>query len=67
MKSRTVDMVSLVFGGAFLSLVAMWVVVRFVTLDLPSFSWLLATGLVVLGLAGLAASVPLRRRRDQSG
>ena len=65
MKRHDTDVISLAFGSAFLAVVAWWLLVRSIDIDLPSAGWFIAVGLIVGGVAGLA--VALRPRRPHAG
>lgn len=54
MKRHPTDVVALVLGCVLLGVVAVWALVKTVSLDLPSGGWFIAGGLVVAGLIGLA-------------
>jgi FtsH-binding integral membrane protein len=55
------DAVSLAFGSVFLVVVAFWLLVRSIHIDLPAAGWFLAGGLIMLGLTGLVVAVRPRR------
>ena len=57
MKRQATDVVALSLGCAYLAVVAMWAVVKTVTIDLPSGGWFVAGLFVVAGVVGLAAAV----------
>lgn len=62
MKSHRTDGVSLTFGLVFLVIVAWYLIARAVTLDLPKVGWFVASGLIVLGMLGLAGALRSSRR-----
>jgi uncharacterized membrane protein len=64
MNRHALDVVSLVFGSVFLAAVAAWLLTRWVTVDLPSAGWLVASALVLLGVLGL---ITTGRRRQGAG
>jgi thiol:disulfide interchange protein len=53
MNRHELDVFSLVCGSVFLAVVAGWLLTRWITLDLPSPGWLVASALVLLGILGL--------------
>jgi hypothetical protein len=57
MNRHPIDVVALILGCVMLSVVAIWALVKTVTMHLPSGEWFLAGGLVVAGLIGLVASL----------
>jgi hypothetical protein len=59
MKRHETDIVSLIFGVIFTSVVGWWVVGRFFNarVDIPNAGWLAATTLILIGLLGVIASV----------
>jgi hypothetical protein len=61
MKRHDLDTVSLAFGAFFLAVVAWWLLVRTIDINLPPFGWFAAVGLIVAGLAGLALALRPRR------
>jgi hypothetical protein len=63
MKRHATDTVSLVFGIIFLAMVRLWLVGRSINIEVPHFGWVLALGLIVLGLIGVVASL----RRSEPG
>jgi hypothetical protein len=65
MRQHRTDAVSLVFGLIFLIIAGSWVLGSAVdlNLDIPNLGWLLALGLIVLGLLGVVASL----RRSEPG
>jgi hypothetical protein len=67
MKSHAVDLVSLIFGAAFLGIAVLWLVTRFVGFTWPVFGWTVVVGVVVLGGAGIVHALVSggRDRRPQ--
>jgi hypothetical protein len=63
MKKHAMDAVSLAFGVVFLGFVAWWQLARWVTLDPPRLGWFVAGGLILLGTAGVVATLRSDRRR----
>lgn len=61
--SSGIDRVSLVFGLIFLGLAALWLVSRVIDLDAVTVGWIVAGGLVALGLAGIVGALTGSRRR----
>lgn len=57
MKTHATDVVALTLGCSFLALVAVWVLVKTVTVDLPSGGWFVAGALIVMGVVGLVAAL----------
>jgi len=64
MNRHETDALSLTFGSVFLAIVAWWIVVRSVHIDLPSGGWFLAGALIVLGVVGLVVVVRPHRSYD---
>jgi len=64
MNRHETDALSLTFGSVFLAIVAWWIVVRSVHIDLPSVGWFLAGALFVLGVVGLVVVVRPHRSYD---
>jgi hypothetical protein len=56
-KRHPTDMVSLVFGLAFIGIAAWWLVARYVDLRVPHFGWFAAGALILFGLLGVIASL----------
>jgi hypothetical protein len=61
MNRHASDTVSLIFGIAFLAVAAAWLLTRWMEVQLPSVGWVVACGLVLLGVLGLISSALLRR------
>lgn len=59
MKRHPTDGVSLTFGLFFLCLCLWWLIARYVNvdLDIPHLGWIVAVGLIALGVAGVSASL----------
>jgi hypothetical protein len=57
MKRHEIDVVALTLGCSLLALVAVWALVKTVTVDLPSGGWFVAGGLIVMGVVGLVAAL----------
>lgn len=66
MNRHASDTVSLIFGVTFLVAAAAWLLTRWVAVQLPSAGWIVASGLVLLGVLGLI-SAALRRRDETPG
>jgi hypothetical protein len=62
MNKHDTDVVSMTFGSIFVGIVALWLLARLVTVDLPPFGWFVATGLIVLGVLGVTATARTGRR-----
>jgi hypothetical protein len=66
MKSHRTDVVSLVFGLIFLLVAGWWAAVHYFDLhwdytwDVPNLGWIVAAGLILLGLLGILSTL----RRD---
>jgi hypothetical protein len=63
MTKHATDAVSLAFGLAFLAFVAWWQLARLVTIERPGFGWFLSAGLILLGAAGVFATLRADRHR----
>jgi hypothetical protein len=59
MKQHRADGVSLVFGLIFLIIAAWWAIGSLVDIDLniPNFGWVVAFGLIAIGLVGVVGSL----------
>ncbi|WP_027341728.1 hypothetical protein [Hamadaea tsunoensis] len=57
MKKHPLDVVSLVFGLIFLLIAAGWVADHSLRIDLPPAGWIVAVGLIVVGLLGIVSVV----------
>ncbi|HEY0002082.1 MAG TPA: hypothetical protein VGB74_16645 [Actinoplanes sp.] len=57
MKPHRMDGVSLSFGMFFLLVALWWAVARIVDIQLPAAGWLVAGGLIVFGVIGLAGAL----------
>lgn len=62
MSRPTTDPVALGAGLFFLGIVVLWVVSRITPLGAATVGWVVALGLVALGVAGLAGSLRAVRR-----
>jgi hypothetical protein len=62
MNKHATDVVSLTVGSVFLGIVAVWLLGRLVTVDLPRFGWFVAGALIVLGALGVAFSARKNNR-----
>jgi uncharacterized membrane protein YagU involved in acid resistance len=62
MNSHETDVFSLVFGVAFLVVAAAWVVAKVVDISWFSVGWLLAGGMVLIGLLGIFSALRPRQR-----
>jgi hypothetical protein len=65
--SRRTDRVSLAFGVLFLGLPGLWLATRWLDLPVLTVGWIVAGGLVVLGLAGIAGVLTSTHRRHAEG
>jgi hypothetical protein len=65
MRPHRTDVVSLVFGLVFLAIVLWWVLGLTVSVALPPLGWLVAAGLIVLGVLGLLGSLGTDRIRGR--
>jgi len=63
MKTHRTDSLSLTFGLVFLIAVAWWLFGWEIAIPLPRLGWLVAAGLIVLGLLGLLGALRSDRRR----
>jgi hypothetical protein len=61
--SGRIDRVSLAFGVLFLGLAGLWLATRWLDLPAVTVGWIVAGGLVVLGLAGIAGVLTSAHRR----
>jgi hypothetical protein len=57
MKRHTTDLVSLVFGIAFVGIAAWWLVSLYFDLSVPHLGWFAAGGLILFGLFGVVVSL----------
>ncbi|MFY1635980.1 hypothetical protein ACN27F_22345 [Solwaraspora sp. WMMB335] len=57
MKRHHTDGVSLAFALVFLAIVGWWITARYVHLALPEIGWIVAAGLILLGVAGLIGAL----------
>ena len=57
-----VDRVALTFGVIFLGIAALWLASRLFGLAVVTVGWVVAGGLIVLGLAGIGAALAATRR-----
>jgi hypothetical protein len=57
MKRHTTDMISLVFGIAFVGIAAWWLISLYLDLRVPHLGWFAAGGLILFGLFGVFASL----------
>jgi hypothetical protein len=64
MNRHRTDAVSLAFGAIFIFLAGWWVVGRSIDIGLPTFGWVVAVGLIVVGTLGLLGA--LRRGQPVS-
>lgn len=60
--SRGIDGVALAFGLIFLGIAALWLAAHAIGLAAVTVGWIMAGGLVVLGLAGIAGALTRTRR-----
>jgi len=66
MNRHETDVLSLVFGVAFLVVAAVWVVAKVIDISWFSIGWLFAGAMVVIGLLGLLSAFRPGHRRQQS-
>jgi hypothetical protein len=57
MKPHEPDIVSLIWGGLFLVVVAGWVLAKVVEVDLPSAGWIFAALMIAIGAVGLFSAL----------
>jgi hypothetical protein len=57
MNRHRTDAISLAFGAIFLLIAGWWVVGRTVDIGLPTFGWVLALALIVVGAVGLVGAL----------
>jgi hypothetical protein len=62
MKRHPTDVVALILGCVLLGVVAVWALVKTVTMNLPSGGWLIAGALVVAGIVGVVTALRPSRR-----
>jgi hypothetical protein len=63
MSKHGPDVVSLVFGGLFLTVVAWWLFDRAVDVDLPNLGWVAGAALIAAGVLGLWTTLWSSRRQ----
>jgi hypothetical protein len=70
MNLHRTDAVSLAFGAIFIFLAGWWVVGRSIDIGLPTFGWVVAVGLIVVGTLGLLGALrrghPVPNRSSES-
>ncbi len=66
MNRHEVDVLSLVFGVAFLVVAAVWAVAMVIDISWFSIGWLFAGGLVLMGMAGIFSAIRPGHRRQQT-
>jgi hypothetical protein len=64
MRRHRTDGVSLGFGLLFLAIAFWWVVGQYVDLEVPNLGWIVAAGLIVLGVVGVIGSLFGRGREE---
>lgn len=57
MNKHAMDVVSLVAGAVFLAIAGIWLLFTTVDISLPSFGWLAAGALVIVGVLGIAGAL----------
>ena len=57
MKKHATDLVSLVFGIAFVGIAAWWLISLYFEVDVPHVGWFAALALIAFGLVGVVASL----------
>lgn len=57
MKAHRTDGVSLTFAVLFLGIAGWWLIAQIFDLNLPAIGWLVAGGLILLGLVGLVGAL----------
>jgi hypothetical protein len=62
MNRHAADPVSLIFGVAFLVAAVAWLLTRLVAVQLPPAGWIVASGLVLMGVLGLISTGFQRRQ-----
>ncbi len=60
---RDTDLVALTSGLLFLAVAGLWLAARLTDLDWLAVAWIVAVGLVVLGVAGIARALAATGRR----
>lgn len=63
MKKHDTDMFSLAFGAAFLLVAVTWGIAKMVRISSFSIGWVLACGLVLIGVLGVLSAFRLSRSR----
>lgn len=66
MNRHETDVLSLVFGLAFLVVAATWVVAKVVDISWFSIGWLFAGGMVLIGLLGIFSAIGPSRSPQRS-
>jgi hypothetical protein len=66
MNRHETDVLSLVFGLAFLVVAATWVVAKVVDISWLSIGWFFAGGMVLIGLLGIFSAIRPSRSRQRS-
>jgi len=67
MRRHTTDMVSLVFGIAFVGIAAWWLIGLYLDIRVPHLGWFAAGGLILFGLFGVFASLRGSESTPQAG
>jgi hypothetical protein len=72
MNRHRTDAVSLAFGAIFLFAAGWWAIGRTIDIGLPSFGWVVALGLILVGGLGLVGALrrhpePVHSRTDDPG
>ncbi|WFE23438.1 hypothetical protein O7621_09205 [Solwaraspora sp. WMMD937] len=67
MKRHRTDGVSLTFGLIFLLIAGWWLIAQSVNLPLPRVGWIVAGGLILIGVLGLVGALRSGRREPPAG
>jgi len=66
MKKHTTDLISLVFGIAFVGIAFWWLVSLYLNVRVPHVGWFAAGALIAFGLIGVVASLRGGERREEA-
>ncbi|MFV2106960.1 MULTISPECIES: hypothetical protein [unclassified Micromonospora] len=67
MKRHRTDGVSLTFGLIFLLIAGWWLIAQSVNVPLPRVGWIVAGGLILIGVLGLVGALRSGRREPPAG